>query len=158
MRVHKAFCITIIGMLLLSVNVLAVVYDDEGKVIWPDEIEREMDEMHRIVKHTGKGCIGVGCLSSGIGVILVGAAGLGDISEGPGRTGTVLGATLVVAGVPVAVLGYVVYKVIDAKDRKEAIERIKERRRTQKQESPNTHEESFAPESRVILQLLSGSF
>lgn len=129
MRVHKAFCITITGMLLLSVNVLAVVYDDEGNIITEDEIEKEIDEMHRIGIHPGRGCVIGGCISGliplSIGISIGREAG-GEWWESLMYLGPIL-------GVPGAVVAFLGVKMGDHIDRQAAIGRIKSERSSQKQ-------------------------
>lgn len=57
MRSLKIFSLIGLAMLLISANVVAEVYDDEGTVITEEEIEAEMGSVYR------KGCaIGGGCL------------------------------------------------------------------------------------------------
>lgn len=101
MRVHKAFCITVIGMLLLSLNVLAVVYDDEGKVITEDQIKQEMGH--------ASGRIFCGCLGETLGFSLGlwGNSGADDATQH--RKAILLtGCTIIPAGA-----GYWIGEILD---------------------------------------------
>jgi hypothetical protein len=136
MQLLKVTCVVIPFMLLLLVaSTSAVVYDDEGKVITEDEIKNEIQK-HSI--RLGHCCMGVGCFGG-----LYMALPMGEYKSP---------LYIQVIGVTIIALGYIAGKYVDRSD---AIYRIKERRRAQKQ---NEDKESLVPESRITLTLLSGSF
>lgn len=129
MKVYKVFCLIVICILLLSANILAVVYDDEGNIITEGEIKKEMDEMHRTGMHPGRGCVIGGCISGLIPLsigIFVGKEVGGEWWESLMYYGPTLG----VAGAAAAFLGV---KVGNHIDRKAATGRIKAKRHSQRQ-------------------------
>jgi hypothetical protein len=149
----KVVCLMILVGMILSANVSAVVYDDEGKVITEEEIQYQMKS--KSIYHTARyGCCLIGtCL----GMPLAAAASLLPLSfteEDMGVGYVALSACLseIVGGVIAAKYSW---KYGETLDREAAIERIKEMRRTQKQ---NRDKKSFIPEFRITLPLLSIGF
>ena len=121
---------SLIGMLIISASVLAEVYDDEGKIITEEEIEREMG----LGKTYRSGCTTVGCLvniPTFFGIII------SIVEEGDeilSKTRTVIfgGGMIIVS-----------YGAGFYLDRRAAIKRIKEKRRRQKQGFLNSENERF---------------
>ena len=137
-----------------SARNMKTVYDDDGKIITEDEIKMNMRDNYL----TGCGCLGIslkiiGYLGLGIttwGVLMVGITG-GELNN----THLVeLGiASLVTIGI-----GYGAPLLGKYVERETAIKKIKEQRRSQKQDSSKIDKESFIPESKILIPLLSGKF
>ena len=154
MQLLKFTCVVIPLVLLLVANASTLVYDevydDEGKVITEYEIKAEIAKMPSI--RPGQ-CFALSSACVGLGIGYWGfmsyaLSGLGNTGDDPKY---IIPVTIVI-GVVVIAIGYIARKNID---REKAIERIKEIRRTQKQ---NEDKESLIPESKITLTLLSGSF
>jgi len=147
----KAMCFMILIPLVLVTSISAEVYDDAGKMITEEEIKREMNQVGY------KGCGVFGSLFSA-GCIGFSSVALYVIIERSIFVVGDAGSLLFFAGGAI-VGGYVGYSYWSRFgkwiDRKVAIERVKEKRRTQKQDEDK---ESLTPESRITLPLLSGSF
>jgi len=166
MQLLKVICVVIPLILLLVASTSAVVYDDEGKVITKDEINKKLDEMHRMdidMDPLDRGYyIAGGCLCGCTGVCLcwlgyILPLATGDLmSEGVSEEN---GMILIVSGIIAFSVGayFVYYGYSEHSNRQYAIKMIKEKRHTQKQKQ-NEDKESFVPEHRITLTLLSGSF
>ena len=159
MQLLKIIWFMILLVLLLITSTSAMVYDDEGNVITEDEIKKEINEMSTSGRHyihyiSASRCIGGSCVT--IAPWLIGMS-LYIPKEGyiSLKERIIISAISIVGpilGIYIAFYGH--YKG-EKLDRQDAIERIKEQRRTQKQ---NEGKESLIPEHKIALPLLSGSF
>ncbi|MBM3242204.1 hypothetical protein FJZ31_38540 [Candidatus Poribacteria bacterium] len=137
MRSLKSFSLIVLAMLLMSANVSAEVYDDEGEVITEEEIEAEMGSRGRA------GCLFFGGLFS-LGASFLGSCVLGlTISDSIGNDEIVV-PVLVIGTIAGAVLGgKLSYEVGESIDRRAAIKRINERHRKKKQGLLNLEDGQF---------------
>lgn len=129
MRFLTGFCLIILSILLFSVNVLAVVYDDEGKVIDEEEIKKGMHEMHRTGVHPGRARVMSGFPAG----CIVGAScwwGTAGNMFGDVQTSNALFLVGMASGIGIPFLGYSTGKELDERV---AIERIKTKRRNRQQ-------------------------
>jgi len=128
MRSLKVFFLIGLAMLLMSANVSAEVYDDEGKIITEEEIKAEMGSVGRT------GCLFFGGLFS-LGVGFLGSCILGiQIADSIGDEDyNIVAPVLFIGTVAGTILGSKLsYEAGESIDRWAAIKRIRERRRKQK--------------------------
>ena len=123
----KSFFLFGFAMLLISANVSAEVYDDEGNIITEEEIKAEMGSGGRT------GCLFFGGLFS-LGASFLGSCVLGlEISDSIGNDEIVV-PVLIIGTIAGTILGgKLSYEAGESIDRRAAIKKIKERRQKQKQ-------------------------
>jgi len=113
--------------LVLVTSISAGVYDDEGNVITEEEIEKEMRTMQK--KRAMVGCLS-GCVS-GCAAMIIGFAYTPLLSSDPNADLPLIIGCL--SAVYFQIVGYEVGKHLRSNiNRQSAIERVKEKRRTQK--------------------------
>lgn len=129
MRFLTVFCLIMLSILLFSVNALAVVYDDEGEVIGEDEIKKEMNKMHRTGVHPGRACVIGGCSAGCIVGALCWWVAIDNLFSND-QIYDALPIVGIASGIGTLVLGYLTGQ---ERDEQAAIERIKAKRRNQRQ-------------------------
>jgi len=133
----KVFFLIGFAMLLMLADVSAEVYDDEGKIITEEEIEREMWSAYRASCCVGGVLISLPVIGGGL---LITACAMDSEWGGRDIELALLGVGGIAAGVGVIAGSYYAGKAFD---RRAAIGTIKEKRRKQKQGLLNLEKEQF---------------